>query len=435
MNEFIFIMKTLLYHCVGRRFGVALLALWAATSMPSAWGVTGKLLNVSCQDEQMSSDLSYSGSTGSTDFPLVYIADGASLASVDHDISLSITYTYQYQNCSAIWLAGSESSMGDLEAGSTITVTGHCNSSSYINYVTGIHSEKGAIGDIDGDIIVSATGHTGAYGIFINGAGSVGTIRGDIEVSTAYSTVTNYGIRFYNSVGVQTIEFGNGASIVTSAGDEVGVAISNTAGLVLKLEDGACSSDGFITLRGDLVTTAGNITFESGAYDVTSSSWNAKEIYFNQAANVTLTADFGTSSAGRVYCAADLYFAVDSDLDAAMLTVTEGTYLSSVDTVTVALSDSMVEQYGCLLEGEDWDLLDLGIIAISEVDAIACFEDTEFVLTNADGSVVYASGLSYSDCGFTGGVAYEFVSVPEPSTATLSLLALAALLARRRRRV
>ncbi|MFI3244800.1 MAG: hypothetical protein R3Y56_11165, partial [Akkermansia sp.] len=373
------------------------------------------------------------------------ISGTGSLESVDYDIRLDVDSSTMGDRA-AIRISGTNASMGDLEEGTSITVLRNNTSSdgsTNKDYVYGITCASGSVGDINGDIYVSTTGSTGAYGINIAVSyGSLGVIRGTITASVESTNQNAFGIRFTSINEDMSVTFGAGAEVITIRGESVGTAVQNPRSLTLNVEN-YCANSESVTLYGSLVSTYGDIYFESGNYDITSSLWTAKSVIFTQNASVLLAGEPDSqSSAGCISTTATLVFELEHDVDGAILTLAEDSYFSAMESITVQLSDELYAKYSDLISAQAWDAIDFHIIDATSDISLACMEDTEFSITNADGSITYASGLSYSDCNFVissgsggDGSDTDFDVVPEPATSTLSLLALTALLARRRRMI
>ncbi len=222
-----------------------------------------------------------------------------------------------------------------------------------------------------------------------------------------------------------------------------------------------------VRLRGDIVSRTDSrteeIVFKSGEFDVTSDYWyvNNASIGDNRSkttSTVTLSPserfEDGIAVLNRV---ADLSMVdvldihVNSDTDFSQLVIVEN-QLASIDTlqrINVTLSTDIMKTEEFRLTLIDGDLLDTmgGIFEVT-------FEDIDNALAGPgayalETIVVEYDGVDYihnADNGWIvplSGTAIDFIikryaghdaTIPEPSTATLSLLALAGLLARRRRR-
>lgn len=397
----------------------------------------GDMLTIDdCGSSALTEDISYTESISSGDGSLIYISDSGSLEGVDHDISLNLTFTEESATYTAIKIVGEDASMGGLVEGSSLTITASRSTDEGVNDVYGIVCESGSIGNIDGDISVITSGNVNAYGIYTSSSDSLGTISGSITTILDSKNRESYAIYFSDSKTANEITFAAGAEITSSRDDYVGYAIYSMGGLTLNVEN-YCASSEAVSLFGN-IRSAGDVYFETGNYILTMHTYYGDSLTFSQNSSVVLTGNPSESSSfGLIITTADFIFELNTDVNGAILTITENTYFYSaaVTDIYIRLSDELYAQYEDLILAEDWASIDFNVIAVESELTLACFENDNFVLTNEDGTVTYASGLSNSDCNFVTLLSSDsdFGTIPEPTTSTLSLLTLAALLSRRHR--
>ncbi len=339
---------------------------------------------------------------------------------------------------------------------------------------------KSIIGEVSASI--SSQADVYAYGIYNVSTGTLGTISSDITVYGA--TAESFGIVSFNTTDAVTFtgtitatsDSGMSIGIVSQSGSIVfgegaSVSASSTSGAAYalycgELEDGSSDSSSLtlssdsttISLTGDISVAGGtgSLVFESGNYMISSTAWEVAEVVFSQGTAVTLT----VASAEPEVASYSLVLKGDSASSDTTMVIQEGTTLtfevSSVDALNgldsaLFIVDSSVDLSGIeavsiilMDDGEAWsdgDTIDVSkLIAYSGSDsteedlAIAIFDDVTISVTDADFQTTTVLAASTDSEGDSGLVFTNPDIVPEPSTATLSLLALAALCARRRRK-
>ncbi len=315
--------------------------------------------------------------------------------------------------------------LNDSCASITDTIGGTITSNTYGSNISGLSIgivlENGtSIAGISGKV-TATTDDGSATGLLIRDS-SIGTISGTITAKSD-SDMANATAIDYNTTQQIVLE---GATIramtKTNGVASYGAAIKNTDyGISLLSTD--CSTAA--TIKGNLDAGAHALEFQSGQFDVASESWTASVVTVGSdaaTAQVTLESDLGIE-------ATTLEFYINGLDDVSSITISTGYTLdlSDIDTINVYITDGVMES------GEfDLTLMD---------GAIACMSDdvqVHYILSDlyTGESLSYGSaddGTSFivSYGGSSGGG--DLPAVPEPTTATLSLLALAGLVARRRR--
>ncbi len=198
---------------------------------------------------------------------------------------------------------------------------------------------------------------------------------------------------------------------------------------------------------GDIATQNDSIQFIQGKYQVKSDYWFVSEVTVgshinSQTSSITLTGSTKFVDTNMVN------FHVNSTGDYSSITVSAGEILGIQDlnTINVTLNAELMATETFRITLIDGDMLDTlgGTLTVNLFDLIiedsnaALINDLSSIYVEYDGErVFYADGPVTFD--YTG-KATDFIigrnvnaAIPEPSTATLSLLALAAFMARRRR--
>ncbi len=272
-----------------------------------------------------------------------------------------------------------------------------------------------SIGDIAGTVVASAdTGN--ATAISIDTKSSVGTISGEIQAIVENSDSTATGIQ---SSSAAALVFADGASITTQVGDFMsstyGTAIENTTyGMNL------ISSSGTTTLTGNLNAGTQDITLSSGNFTVASDTWTSTGITLGSDSTSTqLTLTDSTTFTGTT-----LSFYVNSEGDYSTISIASGESLSfsEITTINIYISNSLAE-----LDNFSLTLIDGSIIGLTNDVNI------NYVLESGSSSSNLTASVGSDGKNFVLSTSLDVV--PEPCTTTLSILALSALCARRRRQV
>ncbi len=309
--------------------------------------------------------------------------------------------------------------------------------SSSLGDVWGLHVTK--TGSFDGQILgdISAIKPThSAYGIQIENGSMPSAIGGNIMANgnqhaigiyNSDANATNTKVNFLYQANkpnltVTTIKggvTGAGTAIKTDAGD---ISITTQAGNSMDPVK--------VTLQGniDAAAGAGSINFESGNYEIASDFWNASAINFSNGGTVgTRVTVINSSNIGQMAAGKGdltLNFDVVQATMPPMLRFEEGSQMQ-IAVVNVHIDRDLALQlqdhlYNVIAGdiGSWWD----------EDTAINIYVDGE--LHNEIKTEITSEGLLI---GLSGDI-LDKDFIPEPSTAGLGLLALAGLMARRRRK-
>ncbi len=320
-------------------------------------------------------------------------------------------------------LSGGTSTYGIRnDYGSTIgTITGVDIQVSASAGAYGIWNAQGTINTITGaDIKVDSDSGiaTGFYN-HVNTSSYIASFSGNITATTADGTATALELRGISPATKYTFNFNGNTTLTATATGEEGTAYSLYVTIAKSYTLTADSYDTTINLNGDIKVLSEyssypiSLTLDSGTYVVSAGA----TITVDNSAVSSVTGSYLTINEGAcLKLLGDTTFDVTNDVitlnvetltDAAMLIITEG---ASID----GLSDIYITLSGDAAVAGAWN------------DAML-----STIISDAGGSL---DGLSYtvysgSDIVSSGTLG----SIPEPSTATLSLLALAGLLARRKR--
>ncbi len=301
------------------------------------------------------------------------------------------------------------SSVGNLAASSSITVTAEDVGCAYGLYL----QNESSIGDLAGTITVQSSTDT-ATGIYLDNS-TIGTISGKVIAKSTTDMSLATAIE-YNTE--QELDL-NGATIramtKTDGVASYGTAIKNTE-YGIKLLSTDCSTAAAI--KGNLDAGEEALQFQSGQFDVDSESWTAKVVTIGsetETAQINVESDLGIE-------ATTLEFYINSIDDVSSITIDSGYTLdlTDVSSINIYLSDSVMESVEFVLTLIDGDIACLSPdVQVNYVTSDLYTSDSLSYGTDSDGNSFI---ITLSGC-----------VIPEPSTATLSLVALAGLMARRRR--
>lgn len=309
---------------------------------------------------------------------------------------------------------------------------------------------------------------------------------GDGASITANGAGDNYGINNNGSSGIMF----SGSVDITAEGGLNNYSLHSNTNLTV-MQSSTIATEAKVSLTGDIYTT-GSLTFDSGSYTLTagagsdSVSIDANEgVIVNQySQNVDSNGVIktGVSTSIKANSVIDfnnetLSFYITEDLDGVLITVADGADLTNLNNVQVILSN---DYYTALMDEcgvEGFEELNFTVIGFENTDDIATsnletvsfslmyyddngilqyYQDTEIETTEDSDIAIFSSssspvlyGADTTNLGeptipadtysyYVGKYAFvadaESQSIPEPSTATLSLLALAGLCVRRRRK-
>ncbi len=274
-----------------------------------------------------------------------------------------------------------------------------------------------SMGAIAGAVIASSD-EGEATAISVDEGSSLGTISGTVEAIAETSGNQAVGI---SSTSTSALVFADNAVVSASVGSffrsVYGTALENTTyGLNL------VSLSGTTSLSGNLNAGSQAIVLTSGLFTAASDAWTSVSVAMGGGTLEAMDVSQLELTDSTSFTATTLSFYVDGVGDFSRIGVADGESLTleSVTDITIYMSNSMAEIGDFSLQ-----LIDGAIVGLSESVSVNYVVDGGYVST---GLSVEASGTGLVLSG-------TLESVPEPSTATLSLLALAALGWRRRRKV
>lgn len=331
--------------------------------------------------------------------------EGASIVTGEGEYFGGMVYAYilDGSDSTAIGIELAQGSqMGDLASGSTVMALNQGTGNSYGIYLSG----QSSIGDLACDFFIDAD-YGLSVAIYLEDS-TMGTISGTVKAYSIYADATVILCNTEDSLQL------SGATIKGVAQGAYGTAIENTSKGISIVNEGAAS-----TIFGNLNAGEQALTFESGELNLSGDTWTAS--------SVSIGSDSGTVS---------LTLESSITIDAETLNF----YIHTID----ELSSIFIE------EGYTLNLESIQIINIYLDDAVMDAGDFELVLIDGsidflsdDVQVNYEVSEAYSAVSFSYSAAADGTSfiissaggevVPEPCTVSLSFIALAGLLARRRR--
>ncbi|MFI3243048.1 MAG: PEP-CTERM sorting domain-containing protein [Akkermansia sp.] len=162
---------------------------------------------------------------------------------------------------------------------------------------------------------------------------------------------------------------------------------------------------------GGSFTSSGNLSLSDSCTLALDNAVNLNDVLIEDGSTLTLR------SGSTLIVDGVLTINADTFVNQAMMIIEEGADLSSINEINIIMSD---EAY------DNWSTDSANYLISDEAGSMAVMEDIGFTISNESGTAS-SDDISYDQVVKTD-------AVPEPSTATLSLLALAALCARRRRK-
>lgn len=302
------------------------------------------------------------------------------------------------------------SQAGDLGASSSVIANCDSAGDSYGLYLTG----QSSIGNLAGSILADAL--TGDAIAIYAGDSTMGSISGTV---TAYSKKGESKGIVYDTE--QTLQL-SGATISATTKSGYGTAIENTTHGIRLLNEGSAS-----TIRGDLNAGGQVLNFAEGQFNVSGGTWTAD--------SVSIGSDSGTAQLTLESVitieAETLNFYVHALDELSSILIEDGYSLNleNITTINVYLDDGVMESGDfdlTLMDGEIACLSD--DVEVNYVLSDSYSADSLSYGTADDGtSFIVSSGAGGSSGGGD-------IVVPEPCTVSLSFVALAGLLARRRRK-
>ncbi len=353
---------------------------------------------------------------------LVEVKDGSDIASMDIDTSTWNVTTAEDVN--VLGVAATDSTIDSVDAKIAVSATGEGNA-------YGLTLDNSTVGAVTADIAVVSEKE--AVAVYLENDSSIGTISADITATSTGGDETGaIGIYSeYKQTTTFTFAHDQDVSIqaTADAGDAATYAILiMSEETILKLDD-VIDANQTTSISGD-IAVFGALSFESGNYDVTANVIYASSI--SMADSSVSTVNITTTTQLVDYVDQDgttLNFTVSSyDSGNIALTIAEGASLIGIDAINIYLSEEVLayltaNQY-YEIELVSGDLTGGEAISIEDLETLINVYSIDSSGTTASVSSTYAIA---SASGIT-------LNVPEPSTSTLSLLALTALLARRRRK-
>ena len=279
-----------------------------------------------------------------------------------------------------------------------------------------------AVSNVTGAGIVHVSGNVETFnGGKINTSADTFTVDGDVILGSKQAGANNDALTVsggaFSVAGTTTV---NSGRTLTVSGGTATLNDLVIAGGTVNLTGGTTTIDGTVTVNGGTLnmTTATDLTMES----VTLNAGNTITLGTDHSGKLTTTA---LTVNGASTINADLILAQGAEVNmtaavtmGCTVTIEGGTVLTVADTVMTAPVTLFTDVEG----------LTLGTTEITEMG----WYDANGILASVNGTAITGDGQFV--IGFWDGtVSVAEASVPEPATATLSLLALAALAARRRR--
>lgn len=308
---------------------------------------------------------------------------------------------------------------GEMSSITTISNVDITVSASEVAY--GICNTNATIGTITGADIVANSDSGKVYGFYNGGTEStnITSFSGNITATTADGTATALYLVCGNTAADYTFNFNGDTTLTATATGDKGTAYSLYGTSAQSYTLTADSYSTTIALNGDIKVYSGwanepiSLTLDSGTYVVSAGA----TITVDNTASEDLTGSYLSINEG-----ACLTLLGDTTFD-----VTNDVITLNVETLTAAAMLVITE--GASVDG----LSDIYIILSGDAAVAGAWDDAMLstIISDAGGAL---NGISYtvysgSDIVSTGVLS----SIPEPSTATLSLPALAGLCARRRR--
>ncbi len=311
-------------------------------------------------------------------------------------------------------------SMGVLDEHAKISAIS--TGSQYADSAVGIHV-MGETKEIRGEVTASSKSGN-AVAIHADANATLGTITSTARIN-AHSDLSNTGSSrgsyaiSYKSKQALTIEHGASIRATMGAnGRSYGTAIENTQnGITLRGVQARGSSASSVHIYGNMNAGQHAMTFESGSFDIDSNYLVSTEVNFGSWDGTNVTTSNVNISSSTAMSASVLNFYMNSVSDLSQLTIASDSSLTLLEgcVINVYMSDALCEL------AEAGALGDITIVS-GDIQGV-----------NVNDFVINAYDCNGNTQGGTNFIVDPGGLIPEPSTATLSLLALAGLMARRRR--
>lgn len=182
------------------------------------------------------------------------------------------------------------------------------------------------------------------------------------------------------------------------------------------------------------VTFIGNIDLDgsldlvSGDYSISSDTWTLTEVNFYDDASLSLTQDVSLINALDDTSGVSFNFYL-SDLDSlndVLLSIGDDVTLSGLDSVNIYLSAELVTSLD-EIDTTEWAIIDGNLVTTDSDYDVFIYTETA---SDTDSYVLYVQAETND---FTWYSASEPANIPEPTSTSLSLIALIGLCSRRRR--
>lgn len=261
------------------------------------------------------------------------------------------------------------------------------------NATYGSSTQIGSFDSLSGSISVSGSSY--CYALYQTGAGDI-NFNGDTSLKASGTSSSKYALYSTGSLTLNALS--TAAAVAT---------------LSLEEEDSNEPNPNIPTITIDLtgnISVAGELSMESGAYVINerdggvTTTITATSMSISSGASLTLNTNTTFAITDNT-----LSFILSDLNEYTMLTIDEAVTISGLDYINIVLAEGLESEWS-----------ELGEIAIIDAD-VEALEGITFAVYDYEGNLIDAT-VSATD----------FI-IPEPSTATLSLLALTALCLRRRR--
>lgn len=347
---------------------------------------------------------------------------------------------------------------GTIEAASNISI----DASSTGDDTLGIYINSGELTSISDSSIVSTSTADYAYGVQVTPNGTLGTMS-DTSIEVKSSANTAYGIKNdgsidqLNNVDIQVTSEST-SSLQYAYGILTSKAISSISGSIVA--DGAWGSYGIYTSSDAALNFGGDTSIEAKGTNVNYAIYSENNLVLTSLdtegnvldSQISITGNIGVNSGKTLSLSSGNYQLLGSvTIKASGITISsdssltiDGTVtLSGTDTLTFDIVGDVTQSLLSITETGSIEGLTTIIVNLDETasaeweasdEALAIIDaQTAAELENVTFSVV-TYGSTESTSVEINQLVGEFITVPEPSTASLSLLALAGLCMRRRRR-